>query len=120
MNKKKQGSIRTAIMIPVIILGLVSVLSNMLAFQNIRKINNSLAQITEGNLNVTVDVRDNAEFASLSDDINSTVATLKKTRIPANRFCQKLRTVRRKKSGLLPFLPGGQQLLHLLQQRIFS
>ncbi|MBO5666804.1 MAG: SpoIIE family protein phosphatase, partial [Firmicutes bacterium] len=34
-------------------------------------------QITEGNLNVTVDVRDNEEFASLSDDINSTVKTLK-------------------------------------------
>lgn len=44
---------------------------------NLQKVNNSLAEITGGNLNVTVDVRSNAEFASLSDDINSTVKTLK-------------------------------------------
>ena len=44
---------------------------------NLRKVNSSLAEITDGNLNVTVDVRSNAEFASLSDDINSTVKTLK-------------------------------------------
>ena len=31
-----------------------------------------------GDLNVTVDVRSNEEFASLSDDINSTVSTLKR------------------------------------------
>ena len=55
----------------------IFVLIKKLVVQNIRKINDSLAQITKGNLNVTVDVRDNAEFASLSDDINSTVATLK-------------------------------------------
>lgn len=45
---------------------------------NIHKINNSLAKITSGNLNTTVNVRDNEEFASLSDDINTTVDTLKK------------------------------------------
>ena len=55
----------------------IFVLIKKLVVKNIRKINDSLSQITEGNLNVTVDVRDNAEFASLSDDINSTVATLK-------------------------------------------
>ena len=44
---------------------------------NLKKINDTLGRITEGDLNVTVDVRDNEEFASLSDDINSTVATLK-------------------------------------------
>lgn len=44
---------------------------------NIRKINDSLALITKGNLNVTVNVHDNEEFSSLSDDINSTVETLK-------------------------------------------
>lgn len=44
---------------------------------NLQKINSALAEITDGNLNVTVDVRSNAEFASLSDDINSTVKTLK-------------------------------------------
>ncbi|MBR4981347.1 MAG: SpoIIE family protein phosphatase [Lachnospiraceae bacterium] len=45
---------------------------------NIKKINISLAKITQGDLNVTVDVRSNEEFASLSDDINSTVDTLKR------------------------------------------
>lgn len=55
----------------------IFVLIKNLVVRNIRKINESLAQITDGNLNVIVDVRDNEEFASLSDDINSTVATLK-------------------------------------------
>ena len=45
---------------------------------NLRVINSKLAQISGGNLNVTIDVRANEEFASLSDDINSTVATLKR------------------------------------------
>ena len=45
---------------------------------NLQKINNTLSEITGGNLNVKVDVRSNAEFASLSDDINSTVSTLKR------------------------------------------
>lgn len=55
----------------------IFVLVKVLVVKNIRKINTSLSQITDGNLNVTVDVRDNEEFASLSDDINSTVTTLK-------------------------------------------
>lgn len=48
-----------------------------LIVDNIHKINGSLAQITDGNLNVHVNVRENEEFASLSDDINATVDTLK-------------------------------------------
>lgn len=47
MEKRKQGSIRTAIMLPVIILGLVSVLSNIMAVQNIRKVNANATVITE-------------------------------------------------------------------------
>jgi anti-sigma regulatory factor (Ser/Thr protein kinase) len=43
----------------------------------IKKINGSLAKITGGNLNEVVNVRSSEEFASLSDDINSTVTTLK-------------------------------------------
>lgn len=49
-----------------------------LIVDNIHKINGSLAQITGGGLNVHVNVRENAEFASLSDDINATVDTLKR------------------------------------------
>ena len=45
---------------------------------NLHVVNGKLAQISGGNLDVTVDVRDNKEFASLSDDINTTVATLKR------------------------------------------
>lgn len=55
----------------------IYILIKRLIINNIKKINCSLAQITKGNLNVTVDVRTNVEFASLSDDINSTVETLK-------------------------------------------
>ena len=55
----------------------IFVLVKLLVVKNIRKINSSLSLITDGDLNVTVDVRDNEEFASLSDDINSTVTTLK-------------------------------------------
>lgn len=46
--------------------------------ENLHKVNNSLSEITNGNLNVIVDVRDNEEFNSLSNDINSTVDTLKR------------------------------------------
>ena len=49
-----------------------------LIVDNMRKVNRSLEQITGGNLDVVVDVRGNEEFASLSDDINETVLTLKR------------------------------------------
>lgn len=60
-----------------ILFSLVYFLIKMLVVENIHKINGTLAEITGGNLNVSVDVRTNEEFVSLSDDINSTVATLK-------------------------------------------
>ena len=44
---------------------------------NIRSVNESLGRIIGGNLDVKVDVHSSEEFASLSDDINSTVSTLK-------------------------------------------
>lgn len=49
-----------------------------LVVDNMAKVNRSLAKITGGNLDTVVDVRTNEEFASLSDDINSTVLTLKR------------------------------------------
>ncbi len=45
--------------------------------KNIDKVNNGLDEICQGNLDVTIDVRSNREFSMLSDDINSTVHTLK-------------------------------------------
>ena len=56
---------------------LIYFLIKKVIIDNIRKINSTLAEITGGNLDVVVDVRTNKEFASLSDDINSTVTTLK-------------------------------------------
>ena len=56
---------------------LIYFLVKKLVVENIQKINRSLEEITGGNLNVSVDVRTNEEFVSLSDDINSTVDALK-------------------------------------------
>lgn len=49
-----------------------------LIVNNIRKINQSLSKISGGDLDELVNVRSNEEFASLSDDINKTVVTLKR------------------------------------------
>ena len=56
----------------------IYILIKRVIINNLNKINDTLARITEGDLSVTVDVRSNVEFSSLSDDINSTVSTLKR------------------------------------------
>ena len=48
-----------------------------LVVNNMNRVNASLSKITEGNLDEVVNVRSNAEFSVLSDDINATVSTLK-------------------------------------------
>ncbi len=53
-------------------------LVNKLVVKNIHRINESLSEITEGNLETVVNVRSHEEFDALSNDINSTVDTLKK------------------------------------------
>jgi serine phosphatase RsbU (regulator of sigma subunit) len=55
----------------------IYLLTNHVVVENIHKINASLNEITNGNLDTVIDVRDSLEFDSLSDDINSTVKTLK-------------------------------------------
>ena len=57
---------------------MIFVLVKKLVVDNILKITGSLAAITEGKLDTVVDVRSHEEFAALSDDINSTVDTLKR------------------------------------------
>ena len=57
---------------------MIYVLVKKLVVNNILKINSSLAAITDGKLDTVVDVRSHEEFAALSDDINSTVDTLKR------------------------------------------
>ena len=57
--------------------GVIFLLVRKLVFNNINRVNTSLSKITDGDLEEQVNVRSNTEFASLSDDINATVSTLK-------------------------------------------
>ncbi len=67
------------------------------------RVNDSLAKITAGDLNEVVNVRSNAEFASLSDDINSTVDTLKRYIAEASaRIDRELEFARTIQSSALP------------------
>lgn len=62
----------------VALFALVYVLVKRLVVDNIYRINGSLSAITEGKLDTVVDVRSHVEFEELSNDINSTVDTLKR------------------------------------------
>ena len=77
----RNASLYTSIFMQVLIFAalfvFIYILIKRVIINNLKKINDTLGQITEGNLNVVVDVRSNEEFSSLSDDINSTVSTLK-------------------------------------------
>ena len=78
----RDASLYTSIFMQVIIFAtlfvFVYILIKRVIINNLEKINNTLGKITQGDLNVTVDVRSSQEFSSLSDDINSTVSTLKR------------------------------------------
>ena len=65
------------ILIFIALFAVIFLLVKKLVVNNLGKVNSSLSKITEGDLNEVVDVRSNAEFSDLSDDINSTVGTLK-------------------------------------------
>ena len=66
------------ILIFAILFLILYLLIKRIIINNLHVVNGKLAQISGGNLDVTVDVRANKEFASLSDDINTTVSTLKR------------------------------------------
>ena len=78
----RDASLYTSLFMQVLIFAalfvFIYILIKRVIINNLKKVNDTLARITEGDLSVTVDVRSNEEFASLSDDINSTVATLKR------------------------------------------
>jgi len=57
---------------------MIFILVKRLVVNNIYQINDSLSAITEGKLDTVVDVRSHVEFDDLSNDINSTVDTLKR------------------------------------------
>lgn len=46
-KKKRRGSIKVRIMLPVLILGIVAIISNVTAMSNIRKVNQNAAQIAD-------------------------------------------------------------------------
>ena len=77
----RDASIYTNIFMQVLVFAtlfvFIYILIKRVIINNLKKINDTLGRITKGDLDVTVDVRSNEEFSSLSDDINSTVATLK-------------------------------------------
>ena len=78
----RDASLYTSIFMQVIIFAtlfvFIYVLIKRVIINNLQKINDTLGRITKGDLNATVDVRSSKEFSSLSDDINSTVSTLKR------------------------------------------
>ena len=78
----RDASLYTSIFMQIIIFAtlfvFIYVLIKRVIINNLDKINNTLGRITRGDLDVTVDVRSSQEFSSLSDDINSTVSTLKR------------------------------------------
>ncbi len=70
-----------SILLEIIVFGILFVtliiLLRKLIVNNMVKVNNSLEEITEGNLDERVEVRDTYEFDNLSNDINATVDKLK-------------------------------------------
>ena len=78
----RDASLYTSIFMQIIIFAtlfvFIYILIKRVIINNLEKINDTLGRITQGDLNVTVDVRSSQEFSSLSDDINSTVSTLKR------------------------------------------
>ena len=77
----RDASLYTSIFMQIIIFAtlfvFIYILIKRVIINNLEKVNDTLGRITSGDLNVTVDVRSSQEFSSLSDDINSTVSTLK-------------------------------------------
>ncbi|MDO4966312.1 MAG: SpoIIE family protein phosphatase [Lachnospiraceae bacterium] len=77
-NVALYANVFTEIIIFAVLFAVIYILIRVIVVNNIFKVNQSLAQITGGNLDTVVDVRNNEEFSMLSNDINSTVDTLKK------------------------------------------
>ena len=65
------------ILVFAILFAIIYFLIKRVVVNRLKRVNNSLSKITDGNLDETVNVRSTVEFASLSDDINQTVDTLK-------------------------------------------
>ena len=77
----KSMSVTLTALLEVVILAVVFLMMYLLVrlvvIKELNTINKDLAAITQGQLDTTVNVRSSTEFASLSNDINTTVDTLK-------------------------------------------
>lgn len=81
----------------------VFILLKLLVGNNLNKINRSLHEITQGNLDEHVDVYSHKEFAILSDSINATVDTLKKyIEEEANRYKEEFEMAKQIQLSALP------------------
>ena len=72
----KTSELLEIVVFAVIFMALI-ILLHKLIVKNMVKVNNSLTQITEGNLDEKIEIRDTYEFDLLSTDINTTVDKLK-------------------------------------------
>ena len=81
---------------------------------NISKVNESLSEITDGNLDTVVNVRASQEFVDLSDDINQTVDTLKRYIAEANaRIDTELKYAREIQFSALPSVYPDREEIEL-------
>lgn len=80
LSRNVAVGVTTAMQIAIFVALFIMIFSlvKRLVVNNINKINGSLSAITEGKLDTVVDVCSHVEFEALSNDINSTVDTLKR------------------------------------------
>ena len=89
----------------IVIFILISLLVQRIVINGIYQVNGSLKQITNGNLDVEVNVKHNKEFRDLSDGINTTVSALKRfIEEEKNRNAQDLALAKSIQSSSLPTL----------------
>ena len=77
VNTMMSASVLLEVVVFAILFAALIILLRKLIVNNMVKVNDALAQITEGNLDEKIDVRDTYEFDILSNDINATVDKLK-------------------------------------------
>jgi len=104
---ERDSSIRTMgiveILLFLILFSVIFLLVRKLVLDNLYKVNHSLSKITDGDLEEVVDVRSNVEFSDLSDDINSTVSTLKQyIAAAASRIDEELALAKNIQKSALP------------------
>ena len=77
INTMLKASIILELGVFAVLLFALIILLRRIIVNNMVRVNSSLEQITEGNLDEKIDVRDTVEFNNLSDDINQMVDRLK-------------------------------------------